>query len=72
MQTEELFTDFEITFDCNEKKVRVQAGEYFDLTFPLNGELPNGLYYLHLQSAVAENDEAGSYVSYLKFKSLDK
>lgn len=72
MQNEELFTDFEISFDCDKKQVRIQAGEYLDLNYPLNGELPNGLYYLHLQSAVAENDEEGSYVANLKFKSLDK
>lgn len=72
MQSDELFTDFTIEFDCDEKKVSVSAGEYFRLTFPLNGELPNGLYYLHMQSAVAENDVEGSYVSYLGFKSLDE
>lgn len=72
MQNEELFTDFEISFDCDKKQVRIRAGEYLDLSYPLNGELSNGLYYLHLQSAVSENDVEGSYVANLKFKSLDK
>ena len=72
MQGKELFTDFEIAFDCDKKQAYVRAGEYLNLIFPLNGELPNGLCYLHLQSAVCENDIEGSYVSSLKFKSLDK
>ncbi len=72
MQGEELFTEFIITFDCDEKKVCVSSGDYVRLTYPINGELPHGLHYLHLQSAVAENDSEGSYLSGWKFESLDK
>ncbi len=72
MQNEELFTTFEITFDCDKKEACVRAGEYLHLTFALNGELPHGLHYLHLQSAVAENDSEGSYLSGWKFEGLDE
>ena len=72
MQNDEQFTTFEITFDCESKRVTVEAGDYVKLTFPLNGELPHGLHYLHLQSAVAENDTEGSYVSAWSFESLEK
>lgn len=71
MQGDELFTEFIITFDCDSKQVAVQSGEYVKLHFTLNGELPHGLHYLHLQSAVAENDTLGSYVSGWRFESLD-
>ncbi len=61
----ELFSDFVFEFDCENKTVTVTCGEYLCLEKKLDGELPNGLCYLHIQSV--DGDYNGAYISSLDF-----
>ncbi|MBR5308188.1 MAG: exo-alpha-sialidase [Clostridia bacterium] len=62
----ELFSDFTFDFDCEEGNVTVKCGDYLCLTKKLNGEHPNGICYLHMQS-VGKDDLDGAYVAGMDF-----
>ena len=64
---ENIMSEFVFDFDCDRGTVIVTRGEYMRLEFKLNGEHPNGLCYLHLQSAATEEDTVGAYVAGFRF-----
>ncbi|MBR5527605.1 MAG: exo-alpha-sialidase [Clostridia bacterium] len=57
----ELFTDFVFEFDCERNTVTLTAGDYLRIEKTLSGAHPNGLCYLHMQSA-NESDYVGAMV----------
>ena len=64
---ENIMSEFVFDFDCDRGTVIVTRGEYMRLEFKLNGEHPNGLCYLHMQSAATEEDTVGAYVAGVRF-----
>ncbi len=64
---ESIMSKFVFDFDCDRGTVIVTRGEYMCLEFKLKNEHPNGLCYLHLQSAATEEDNEGAYVAGFKF-----
>jgi hypothetical protein len=68
MQYGEMFTDFVFDFDCDRGTVILTAGDKLKLERNLNGEHPDGLCYLHLQSAATEADEIGAYIEKMTFE----
>ena len=67
MQYGEMFTDFTFDFDCDRGTVILTAGDKLRLEKKLENEHPNGLCYLHLQSAATGKDDVGAYVQSMKF-----
>ena len=65
---DDIMSDFVFDFDCDRGTVIVTRGDYLQLEFKLNGEHPNGLCYLHMQSAATEEDNVGAYVAGMKFE----
>ena len=63
----EMFSEFVFDYDCDRGTVIVTSGSYLSLERKLNFDHPNGLCYLHLQSASHEPDSVGAYVSQMKF-----
>lgn len=63
-----IFTEFEFAFDCHRGNVLLTAGEYLRIEKKLDGQCPNGLCYLHLQSAATEEDKEGAYVAGMSFE----
>lgn len=69
MNGEGYYTTLSLEFDCFENKVRVVSGEYLDMTFNMQHcEHPNGLCYLHMQSATGNKDMSGSLILGMEFK----
>ena len=66
MQYGEMFTDFIFDFDCDRGTVILTAGDKLRLERKLNGEHPDGLCYLHLQSV--DGDYDGAYIGTIDFK----
>jgi hypothetical protein len=60
-------SEFVFDFDCDKGTVIVTRGDYMRLEFKLNGAHPNGLCYLHMQSAATEADSIGAYVAGMTF-----
>jgi hypothetical protein len=62
-----IMSEFVFDFDCDKGTVIVTRGDYMRLEFKLNGAHPNGLCYLHMQSAATEADSIGAYVAGMTF-----
>lgn len=62
-----IMSEFVFDFDCDKGTVIVTRGDYMRLEFKLNGAHPNGLCYLHMQSAATEADSIGTYVAGMTF-----
>ncbi len=65
----EVFSDFTIEFDCDNNKAVISCGDYFSIEKNLGGAHPNGLSYLHMQSAATEEDYEGAYIERIDFES---
>ncbi|MBO7148332.1 MAG: exo-alpha-sialidase [Clostridia bacterium] len=71
MQYGEMFTDFVFNFDCDRGTVILTAGDKLKLERKLNGEHPDGLCYLHLQSAATEADSIGASIEKFSFEGIE-
>jgi hypothetical protein len=63
------WTDITVTYDINEARARVCAGEKELTSLPLRHGSVNGLSYLHLQIISEKEDEKGAHVKSLRQKS---
>ena len=71
MRQDSVYTDLTLTFDCEKNTVRVTAADFLDLTFSMqHTDHPNGLCYLHMQSAARENDASGSLIGKISCRAL--
>ena len=71
MRQDSVYTDLTLTFDCEKNTVRVTAADFLDLTFSMqHTDHPNGLCYLHMQSAAKENDVFGSLIGKISCRAL--
>ncbi|MBQ8510620.1 MAG: exo-alpha-sialidase [Clostridia bacterium] len=68
MQRGELFSEFVLDYDLDRGTVILTNGDYLHYEKKIEGEAPNGLCYLHMQSAATEADPVGAYVSGMKFE----
>lgn len=66
---QDFYTDLTLSFDCDAATVSIDAGEYLHLVRRMEVRPPNGLCYLHLQSAATEKDMEGTYIRSLQFVS---
>ena len=64
----ELFSEFVLDFDCDRGTVILTNGDYLKLEKKIDFDCPNGLCYLHLQSAATEPDGVGAYISEMSFE----
>ena len=72
MHTENGMEKFIIEFDCEKETATLSCGEYLNISHRLNNAHPNGICYLHLQTAagIGESDPVGSLVARLDFEAL--
>ncbi len=66
------YTRVRVDFDCEANSAEVYINERFLSKGKLRGMHPNGLSYLHLQSAAQEPDLVGSLVAELQFVGKDE
>lgn len=66
--TENGFTELTVRFDCDLSSAELYVGDSLVESLPLIGDMPNGISYLHLQSAAEYPDPKGALVSHISFK----
>lgn len=70
MNEENYYTEVVLEFDCKKNTVKISASD-MELEYKMIGAHPNGICYLHMQSAATEADPAGASISEIEFESLD-
>ena len=69
MHGDAFYTDIVLDFDCFTNTVKVSSGDYLNLVFHMqNTNYPNGLCYLHTQSAARTKDMLGSLIACIEFE----
>lgn len=61
------FRNINIEFDCDRQVATVNVGDTDKISLPLVGNMPNGICYLHLQSAAKTADLNGALIARLSF-----
>ncbi|MBO4262949.1 MAG: hypothetical protein J5903_04115, partial [Clostridia bacterium] len=62
---ERKFFDYIIKFDCDAREVCAMLPSGKKEVYKMRGEFPDGLCYLHLQTAARDDEERGIYVRYI-------
>ena len=71
MDGNKCYTDIVLEFDCERNIVTVTSGEYLNMSFNMqHNDHPNGLCYLHMQSASKTKDADGSLVSEIEYNEI--
>lgn len=71
MDGNKCYTDIVLKFDCERNIVTVTSGEYLNMSFNMqHNDHPNGLCYLHMQSASKTKDADGSLVSEIEYNEI--
>lgn len=66
--TSDEFCNINIEFDCYRQAATIRIGDSGEITLPLLGAMPNGICYLHLQSAADDTDPGGALIAGMSFK----
>lgn len=64
----EPFTEVRIDFDCTMGAAALYVNHHYISRTRIHGSTPNGLCYLHLQSAAEKPDLKGCLISYMRFE----